>query len=428
MRVKVQKLVGKVSPFSGIFFVNKMFENSALENLIDNELGKRGKRRSFSYSDIIKNLAYIFLAGGSYIEDINTYFGKYLSTIPNNNVSSADTILRGLSELKTENTHYVSDTGKSYNFNINRKLNRLNIKSLKLLNVLESGKYYDFYYDNQITPNKKFDAKKTYKKNTGYFPGVATIDGKIVYVENRDGNANVKFKQEDTLQRAYGLLSEENIKINRSIMDAGSYSKNIIEVVHKNSKLFYIRANKSTDLFEKISQITDWQAVEINYKNYEVASIQFSQFFTDNKFRLVIMREKHNDNQLDMFTGDAYIYRSILTNDCESTEKQVIELYNHRGASEKVFDEMNNDFGWKHLPFSFLEQNAVFMIIMAMIRNFYLFVVEKVSLVFEDINPNTRLRRFIFKFIAVAGKWVKQGRMWIIKLFTNRPYEKISIS
>ena len=152
-----------------------------------------------------------------------------------------------------------------------------------------------------------------------------------------------------------------------------------------------------------------------------------TQFFADRKFRLVIMREKRDDKQMNIFTGDTFIYRSILTNDWKSTEKEVIELYNHRGASEKVFDEMNNDFGWKHLPFSFLEQNAVFMIIMALVRNFYLFVVKKVSLIFEDINPNTRLRRFIFRFIAVAGKWVYQGRIWILKLFTNRPYEKIII-
>ena len=67
----------------------------------------------------------------------------------------ADTILKGLDELKTENTKYVSDTDKNYNFNINKKLNRLNIKSLKLLNELEAGEYYDFYYDNQITPNTR---------------------------------------------------------------------------------------------------------------------------------------------------------------------------------------------------------------------------------------------------------------------------------
>ena len=29
-------------------------------------------------------------------------------------------------------------------------------------------------YDNQIIEHEKYDASKTYKKNTGYFPGVAT--------------------------------------------------------------------------------------------------------------------------------------------------------------------------------------------------------------------------------------------------------------
>jgi len=56
------------------------------------------------------------------------------------------------------------------------------------------------------------------------------------------------------------------------------------------------------------------------------------------------MREKSDDNQIDMFTGDTYIYRSILTNDWQSTEKEVIEYYNQRGSSEKLFDVMNNDF------------------------------------------------------------------------------------
>jgi len=34
MSLKVQKLVGNVSPFSGISFVNKMFDNSGIGSLI----------------------------------------------------------------------------------------------------------------------------------------------------------------------------------------------------------------------------------------------------------------------------------------------------------------------------------------------------------------------------------------------------------
>ncbi len=427
MAIKVQKLNGTVSPFAGISFVNALFNQSGLSKLIDAELGMRVKYSGYQYSEIIRNLSNVFLSGGDCIEDISSHLKEHLKVIPNNQAPSPDTILRGIKELSVENIPFTSASGNIYGFNINMRLNRLNIKSLVLTKQLETGKSYDFDYDNQVLANKKYDAKKTYKKNKGYVPGVATIDDKIVYLENRDGNANVKFEQAATLKRAYELLLSEKIDVNRSRMDAGSYSKEIIDVVDKYSKLFYIRANKSANLFGQIREIIDWQSVEINYQNYETASIPFVQFHAGRNYRLVIMREKREGNQVDIFTQDTYKYRSILTNDWASTEKEVIEYYNQRGTSEKTFDVMNNDFGWKHLPFSFLDQNGAFMIIMAMIKNFYNYVLKKVSGIFTDINPTTRLKRFVFRFIAVAGKWKYQGRQWVLKLFTNRPYELLEI-
>lgn len=421
-RMKIQNFSKPVNPFSGISIVNHHFDKSGMNELIEHELGQRVKYAGYKYSEIIRNLSNVFHSGGDVIEDINAHFGEHLKSIPGNNVPSADTVLRALKELSTKNKVYTSDSGITYNFNINEKLNRLNIKSLKLTHQLKPGQGYDFDYDNQINANNKWDAKNTYKKNKGYFPGIATIGNKIVGVENRDGNANVKFKQEETLKRFYRLLELEGIVINRSRMDAGSYSKKIIDVVDKHSKLFYIRANKSADLFEQVNAVTNWEEVEINYRNYEVASIQFTQFYKDRNYRLVIMRAKSTDAQIDMFTGDTYTYRSILTNDHESTEKEVIEFYNVRGACEKIFDEMNNDFGWKHLPFSFLNQNNSFMIITAMIKNFYNYFIGLVAEKFDNINPTTRLKRFVFRFITVAGKWVYQGRQWILKLYTKQPY------
>jgi hypothetical protein len=423
--MKIQNFKTAVNPFSGISLVNHYFNKSGLAQLVDNELGIRTVRVGFQYSEIFRNLTNVFLSGGDVIEDINNHLGEHLKSIPHNNVPSADTVLRAIKELTTKNTVYISDKGLSYNFNINTKLNRLNIKSLKLTKQLKAGESYDFDYDNQVNANNKWDAKNTYKKNKGYLPGIATIGNKVVAIENRDGNANVKFKQEKTLERIYTLLESEGITINRSRMDAGSYSKKIIDVADRYSKLFYIRANKSADLFEQINNISDWETVEINYKNYQVASIPFAQFYKDRNYRLVIMREESSNTQLDMFTRDTYIYRSILTNDHQSTEKEVIEYYNARGASEKIFDEMNNDFGWKHLPFSFLNENNAFMIITAMIKNFYNYFIAIVTRKFDDINSTTRVKRFVFRFITVAGRWVYQGREWILKLFTKRPYYQL---
>ncbi len=416
-----------INPLAGIEFITQSFEENGLLQLIDNELGKRVASHGYSYSQIIKNWFQVFYCGGDCAEDIQTHLKAALSSCPDNKVASSDTLLRLLKELATENTLITSSEGNVYNFNINLKLNRLNIKSLLLTKQLVSGQEYDFDYDNQIISTEKFDTKKTYKKVHGYCPGIASIGDNIVYIENRDGNANVKLEQASTLERAYMLLEEQNIIINRSRMDAGSYSKKIIETVAAHSKLFYIRANKSATIYEQLSNIKEWNRIELNYKTYEVASIEFSQFFAEKKFRLVIMRETSNNKQLDMFTGDSLVYRSILTNDWQSTEKEIIVYYNQRGSSEKLFDIMNNDFGWNNLPFSFLNENLSFLLIMAMCKNYYNYIVSRVSLVFDTITPRTRLKGFIFRFVTVSGKWIYKGRQWVLKLFTNRPYELIKI-
>ena len=217
-----------------------------MSQLIDNELGLRVKTVGYLYSDIIKNLGNIFYCGGDCAEDIQTHLKEHLKSIPNNHVSSADTILRGIKELATENTTYI-------------------LSHYYLQNNWQKTQYYDFDYDNQIIATEKYDTKLTYKHIKGYCPGVATIGNKIVYIENSDGNANVKFEQASTLTRAYNLLNENAIKINRSRMDAGSYSKEIIKVVASNSKLFYIRANRSADLYKQITEISKWETVEINF-------------------------------------------------------------------------------------------------------------------------------------------------------------------
>ena len=425
--MKVIKSDKTISPFAGISFVNEEFSKSGISALINQELGSRVKIFGFQYSDIIKNLTNVFMSGGDVIEDLNTHFGEHLKNIPDNKVPSPTTVIRGINELTVENTVFTSKSNISYNFNINTKINRLNIKSLLLTNQLKSGNKYDFDYDNQIIENKNYDANTTYKKNKGYLPGAATIGDKIVYIENRDGNANVKFEQAGTLERAYNLLKSEGISINRSRMDAGSYSQKIIDIVDKHSELFYIRASKSESVFEQILEIEQWTEIELNYKKYEVSSLKFKQFYEDRNFRLVIMREKGKTNQINLFTKDNMKYRTILTNDWDSTEKEVIEYYNQRGKSEKVFDVMNNDFGWNRLPFSFLDQNGTFMIITAMIKNFYSYFINIVSEKFEDLEPTSRLKRFVFKFISVAGQWIYQGRQYKLRLFTDRPYFDLKI-
>ena len=67
------------------------------------------------------------------------------------------------------------------------------------------------------------------------------------------------------------------------------------------------------------------------------------------------------DGVLDLFEGE-YTYRCILTNDYESSTREIVEFYNLRGE-RKIFDDMNNGFGWDRLPKSFMAENTVFLLL-----------------------------------------------------------------
>lgn len=220
-------------------------------------------------------------------------------------------------------------------------------------------------------------------------------------LENRDANSNVRFHQADTLQNIFQRLARRDVYINHCRMDCGSFSEEIIRTVHGYCRSFYIRASRCESLYQRANETTDWTKVEINIENYEVASIPFTSFLEQEGYRLVIQRQKrHLEEQTDLFEGK-YTYRCIVTNDHLSTEQEVILFYNARGASDKTLDKMNNDFGWKHLPCSFLKENTVFLLITA---NFFTCIVSKVTKVFKEIKNVSRIKRFVFRFIAVPAK------------------------
>ncbi len=426
--VKIEKNNQKINPFGGINFVINEIKQAGILECIDNELGNRAAQAEYSYSDLILNLWTVFFCGGDVAEDINEHLKEHLKSIPNFKVANADTILGVLKSLKTDKEQVVSSTGNTYEINKNKDINQLNINILKKLNLLKGGEYYDFDYDNEVLKTEKSDTKNTYKKVKGYFPGMATIAGNPVYFENRDGNMNVKTNQEEVLERAYKILNDNDININRSRMDAGSYTRKIVEVVAKYSNQFYIRANRCESLTAQLLAHQDWSEVLINNIKYEVCSFDYEPFTYDKDekkktYRLVVSREKTKNKQLDLFTADSMKYRSILTNDCKSTEKEVIEYYNERGTEEKVIDVLNNDFGWKNMPFSFMEENTVFLMVMMICKNVYTWLISKVSKVFTDLKKNFRIKKFIFRFITVPVKWIKSGRYHILKVFSDKPYE-----
>ena len=415
---KVNIKFEKITPFGGLFHVRRLFSRY-VGPVIDNALGLRCTSFGYQYSEILGSLSSVYFCGGDCVEDVTSHLMPHLSLDPTLRTCSSDTILRGISELATANTTYISDTGKSYAFNTAPKLNSLLVKALVNTGQLVSGESYDMDFDHQFIGTEKHDAKMTYKKFTGYSPGVAVMGDLVVGIENRDGNANVRFHQQDTLERIFSNLERNGIHTKRARMDCGSCSREIVETIERHSEHFYIRANRCASLYDSLLALRGWQREEINGIEYELNSI-ITEKWEGKAYRLVIQRERRMDGNLDLWEGE-YTYRCILTNDYTSTNREIVEFYNLRGGKERIFDDMNNGFGWARLPKSFMAENTVFLLLTALIRNFYKFLMDRLDTKAFGLKKNSRVKAFVFRFISVPAKWIRTARHYELNIYTDNP-------
>lgn len=367
----------------------------------------------------------VFFCGGSCVEDVSTHLMRHLSCHPKLRTCSADTILRAIKELSVENMTYTSPiSGKSYGFNTVDTMNELLIESLISTGGLCKGQAYDFDFDHQFIETGKYDAKPTYKKFAGYSPGVAVIGDYIVGIENRDGNANVRFCQQHTLERIFTRLEKKGIRIDRVRMDCGSCSEEIVDTVKAHCNHFYIRANRCSAFYDDMFIIRGWRREEINGIEFELNSIIVEKW-KGKPYRLVIQRQRRTDNLQEIWEGE-YTYRCILTNDFESDVRDIVEFYNLRGGKERIFDDMNNGFGWKLLPKSFLSENTVYLLMIALIRNFYKMIIKRINVKDFGLSHTSRIKAFVFKYISVAAKWVKTAGTYRLNIYTgNFAYARV---
>ena len=86
---------------------------------------------------------------------------------------------------------------------------------------------------------------------------------------------------------------------------------------------------------------------------------------------------------------------------------------------------VTNDFGWAHQPFSFLKENTVFLLLTAMLKNFYVFLLRRIHKTMPNVKPNFRLKKFLISFVIVPAKWIRTGRRPVLNLYTKRDYVSV---
>ena len=109
----------------------------------------------------------------------------------------------------------------------------------------------------------------------------------------------------------------------------------------------------------------------------------------------------------------------LMENDYTSTDRDIVEYYNKRGGAERILDDMNNGFGWKRLPKSFMAENTVFLLLTALIRNYYRHLISDANMKSFGLKRTSRIKTFVFKYVSVPAKWVKTARQHILNIYTS---------
>src|ERR1035437_8228307 len=425
--MKIVKSSG-ISPFGGLNFVINETIALNINTLLNRNLPKLPNRTKYNWFDIFMSYSSVFFGGGDCAEDLAINIKNGLRNNPLINIPSPDRVLERIKSLSDDTQLFKADRGdKEHQFSLAEEMNRLNLKMLCLLPGFNK-KDVVLDYDNTIIFNQKKLALFTYKKENGYFPGVGMIGKHIVYVENRNGNSSAHVMQHETIDRMGNQLKEAKINIDVIRADSASYTYDIIQSMERISKRFFVKARMNETLEKAIANIKDWKEIKIGDEFVFRGSTPFTPFTRQargnksktsslKEYRIVITKESRKDGLINLFTGEACNYSAVMTNDFEMTEDQVVLFYNARGAEEREFDELKNDFGWNKMPFSKLEQNTVFLIIMAMCKNLYTHMIQKFSEKIKSLSPNFRIKKFIFRFICIPAKWITSGRTQKLRIY-----------
>lgn len=423
----------EVSPFGGLNFVIEELDNKALGQVFREYLPTLAPQSTYQWRDLLYSFFSIYLCGGDCIEDLSQNLRSSLVKSPHLKTPSPDRVLDRFRELTEPKELVGTDRASTlHDFCVNKKLSALNLKVCKALKILPNKRVI-LDFDHTSIANAKADVKKNYKKYTSYNPGVGMIGETIVYVENRNGNTAAQILQDRSFKEMFSILEKAEITIDTLRVDSASFNYEALKIAQKHVKTIFTRPRMNHNLAKDISKIQSWKEIVYQGEKAQRGEILFTPFVRTAKrkhektegltqYRLIVTKALKKTGQINLFTKDACHYSMIMTNDYEIDIDEAIDFYNQRGAAEKQFDILKNDFGWYRMPFSKIDENTVFLILAALCRNIYQYLISLFSKKFKFLKNSFRVKKFIFRFISIPAKWIRQSGSWVLRIYGQKAF------
>ena len=78
------------------------------------------------------------------------------------------------------------------------------------------------------------------------------------------------------------------------------------------------------------------------------------------------------------------------------------------------------------MPKSFMAGNTVFLLLTALIRNFYKAIIQRLDVKKFGLNATSRIKAFVFRFVSVPARWIMTSRRHVLNIYTcNNAYSDV---
>ena len=78
------------------------------------------------------------------------------------------------------------------------------------------------------------------------------------------------------------------------------------------------------------------------------------------------------------------------------------------------------------MPKSFMAENTVFLLLTALIRNFYKTIIQRLDVKRLGLNTTSRIKALVFRIVSVPAKWIRTSRQYVLNIYTrNNAYADV---
>lgn len=442
----------------GIGAMHMLARNVGLVQALDTRLRILKRRRPYSESDHVLNIAYNALCGGHVLDDIEVRRNDaaFLDALGARSIPDPTTAGDFCRRFDAAQIQTLMDIVNDVRLDVWRQ---------------QSAKFFEgparIDADGSIVQTHgecKQGMDVSYKGIWGYHPLVVSLanTGEPLYIVNRSGNrpsqegapdyfaqaiavcrragwkdillrGDTAFSQtahfdrwhDDGVRFVFGFDAFKPLVERASDVDESEYRK----LVRKADEVFEARERaKQPRVKEQVVKERGYQNLRLERE--DVAEFEHQSNKCSRPYRFVALRKTIVEERGQRCLGQTHRYFFYVTNDREMSCEQVVREANERCNQENLIDQLKNQVRALHAPLNTLDANWAYMVIASIAWSLkaWFAMMTPVAPRWRERHEADRervlrmdFRSFVQRFLLVPAQIARSGRQLVYRLLAWRP-------